>query len=65
MFKLYDAPDENEIESIFSDGYLEEYWENIKRNVITEVNIAVEREQAIKNDKADDNADEVRKYIVK
>ena len=63
MNKLYEAADEQEIETIFSSDDLEEYWENIKRNAATEVNIAVEKEEAMKADKPKDKADNVRDFI--
>jgi hypothetical protein len=61
---LYDAPDENEAVEIFSDGDLEEYWENIKRTSITEVNIQVQKEFSLKADKKPDQGDLVKSYLV-
>lgn len=64
LYHLYDAPDENEAEEIFSDGNLEEYWENIKRNAIAEVNIVVEKEEQMKPPGPTDDAERVRDFIV-
>lgn len=63
LYQLYDAADDNETQEIFSDGDLEEYWENIKRNAIAEVNIMVAKEENENADKPQDQADLIKEFI--